>query len=177
VESIYGHDYFFGPDGFDYKTGMYGPRRKNISLCKYFWSVIYGILLVAPTTVIVKIDGDASYDATLGISTIFYVEAIFGVVLSVSQMNWWWFPVPWITTCIVVGAAIGSFMLKSKIDTWEASKPVKPYKPKEPSLFVETLKAKKSKVCPIIQWEDPSPTMKAPETSLSTAPATVEQTV
>lgn len=168
VEYVYGEQYFFISDVHSYWRSGRDQIRKNISLCKYFWNVIYAILIAVPTAVIRQVDGSVGADDTIGISTLFYAEGLMGVLFSIIARNWWYLPIPWIMSVTLVGVLLGAVILEDKLTVWKIKRfesPSRhPPKPKKPSLLMAMLKAKKSKVCPIIEWEDPSKRLNAPTT-------------
>lgn len=124
----------------------------HISLCKYFWSAI-GSTLILPLVALWRLFSvDTQDKITLSICI--------GVLVAFN-IAWAWFN--WLALLSVyggIGAMLGIIYgvnwLKNKFyhpkpKPPKAKKP-KTVKAKHPNIVLEYLKARKRKVCPIIEW-------------------------
>lgn len=119
---------------------MGGWDEWNISssLCVYFWQVVFrlftgvglGLLVLSPFFSWTLIILDLTFSSILGA-----LLTVMGLLVT--------FAAPFLGTLFVV-VCVGEF-IKNKL-------PRREYKEKEPNLIVEYIKAKKNKVCPIIEF-------------------------
>lgn len=146
----------------DYKLVTIPPQ--SVSLCTYFWIAV----LRAPFWRVIKWSGA---NPAISIPAWFLIAVgIIGTLVNHfdSNISAWWHPyailIGWAVGFVISGAAIialcvgwseyGGPWLKEKYylrrqrDRPEVGE-------KQPNIFVETVKAKKSKVCPILHFTDP----------------------
>jgi hypothetical protein len=130
-------------DDFFFMEGWYPSR----SLCLYFWQVVMrlffgmglGLLAASPlATAIVSLTG--TFDTA---SPLVKLYASFGVIVSI-------FYGLILAGFIIYFGVQGIKWVKSKIPR----KHKEPQEPKEPSIIIEYIKAKKDKVCPILNFTD-----------------------
>ena len=130
----------------------------RISICRYFWSIVWAVGTL-PFAAGWRALGDSWQERiTLGGVGGFLVVVIGGLAYVVYLSGHWWLIL--LTIGITLGTVGGVFGISTFIGwLWDRRKPrpPKPSKPKlekvkKPSILVEYLKAKKSKVCPYIQW-------------------------
>lgn len=140
------------------------------SLCGYFWVIVLAVVLFIPLTVLSipnrllgffrekDEDNDVQGDEVLLASS----TAIFGLIVyaglaEIVCMIWLLFDAS--LPPIIVFGGFGWLIVLSIIIIWLKTKwanryrKPRPMKEKKPSLIGSYLKAKKEKICPIIEWE------------------------
>jgi len=130
----------------------YSSKELPKSLCNYFWSLIFAIILL-PVTFVVVIYNIITKKRVNKIIQISFM--LFGLILSSAFYEDYSFPTAYfyglITTVVVVGiSGLFAFTLVYFI---EKSDNHKPKKTKKPNVIIEGIKAVKNKYCPIIQWD------------------------
>ena len=90
---------------------------------------------------------------------LYLIALIMGfAILTVDEVNlpvWSAFVFPFIFYPAVGGIVLSVVWCKQKLDDWAERTPVdKPQKKKQPNVVLEYVKAKKRKICPIIEFED-----------------------
>jgi len=183
VNKFYGEEYFA-----DYRVNIsergfrgYSKIDKNISLCKYFWSVVLATvatalympikyLLVLPLGFIVRelssvlpsVDVEVnlprmSYETKNKIGKVvvgFFLGIIVGLAIYGLIVKFWatiWYIVE---IGVVVGVWIVARLSLDYIVERRRRQERNVIKPKDPNLVKEFVKAKKSKICPIIKFKD-----------------------
>lgn len=188
VSKFYGAGYFYNYElegefdkmfTGDFPTGI-KPIRKNISLCKYFWSVVLATvltglympvkyLIVMPlsfaitglASVLPSVDIDVnlpkiSYKTRDRIGKIMVISllGVLGGLVIYGLLTQFLTTITYIIEiAFVTGAYVGIRLLLDEIHRRKlAKKKIK--QPDNPNLVKEFVKAKKSKICPIITFRD-----------------------
>ncbi len=108
------------------------------NLCVYFWQVVLGLLI--PVFII----GAVSFIIFFIISdTLIFMSGVIGFILFVLFL-------------VYVGLPLYDKYIEPFYNKYikREPKPLKPKKDKKPNLTIEYLKAKKQKICPILEWEE-----------------------
>ncbi len=105
----------------------WGERHPS-SICLYFWAVFWSIALIA---------------------ALVSIAAFFAVILTSPLWQFWW--TPWNDRLVVAGSVIDIIVLSSiGIHFFKKMKSGSPAK--EPTLVGAWIRAKKDKVCPLIEF-------------------------
>ena len=120
-------------------------RYPSRSLCGYFWQVVSTLLLYVPVTILF-------IGALVGILGFMFLMPIFSFfgIFDISSGGY-------------IGLLLWAFVLFAYLEEkysvitnlhekWEDRSIRKEYKEKDPNIFFEWLKAKKSKVCPMLEF-------------------------
>tara|TARA_B100001105_G_C22334864_1_gene418582 strand:- start:212 stop:673 length:462 start_codon:yes stop_codon:yes gene_type:complete len=137
---------------FEYKDGPWLDARDCKSICTYFWSTVWNmawsVLILGILYILTLLVGAAALDGCLGVN--------------VSELPLWYLYV-WlvgIVTLVIVftisfvtffGVFTGYDKLTDKIKNRNSDEN---NVDKQPNIFVEWVKAKKSKVCPMIEFKE-----------------------
>jgi len=108
------------------------------NLCKYFWKTVFFCTVIPTIAVLLAI----------------FASIPFWIYLVLLDADWWVLSaLAGIADIIVLGFLWQQYRDYLRKVGKLAPKKSKPYVPKEPSLFVQWLKAKKQKICPIIEFD------------------------
>jgi hypothetical protein len=148
----------------------------RINLCKYFWSVVFSMLvipIIVPIRTVVALTYNMKWPKvqwpTVNIPRekrkriIFFVQVTWtGVMIGFmyndfTSRQYFWIPV----LSFALGVLWSSQLFGKRFADWELERarrrrqrPVKVPKPKEPNLAWEYVKARKARICPYIVWEN-----------------------
>jgi len=116
-------------------------RTPSSNLCNYFWQVAGPILLISIFTI-----AWISLVVSLVVAFGFW-GVVFRVLIGLA----------FTLVAVIIFAGIG-LLAEEVWERWDEQRPKKPkktksYKEKQPNIFFAWLKAKKDKVCPIIEFE------------------------
>lgn len=157
--------YFFS--GKTYYHGKWKDKGYDTSLCEYFWTVLFcsfifpfkGLWHVLPDVLTDHEDVAKALMIWAGVATGLHFYLIYP--LNLVPESYWWFGIALYFGGIacalaLIGILAVVFKLNDKLDDYTKRKAEEkqPDKPSKPSLLVEFLKAKKSKVCPCIKFVD-----------------------
>ncbi len=183
VNKFYGEEYFIDYEVKFSGRGFRGHTKvdKNISLCKYFWSVVLATfatalympikyLLVIPigfivrkiSSVIPSVEIEVnlprmSYETRDKVGKVvlgFFLGIVIGLAIYGLIVKFWatfWYIVE---IGIVVGVWVGARLSLDYIVERRRRRDRETKLPKDPNLVKEFVKAKKSKICPIIKFKD-----------------------
>ena len=131
----------------------------NVSLCRYFWNVVVGLMAVGGCVVLgsaaVFLIGALTFLAV--IAPISYLtQSYFGFgwdYASTHGVSMIW--IMWVVLPLAVGIT-GAFKGELKVfPSWmKVNNKPRIKKAKKPNIFMEYLKAKKAKVCPLVEVSD-----------------------
>ena len=130
----------------------------RISICRYFWSIVWAVGTL-PFAAGWRALGDSWQERiTLG-GVGGFLAATIGILAYTVYLsgNWWLILLAIGTTVGLIGGAFGISTFIGWL--WDRHVPRPPKRPKpamvkQPSILGEYLKAKKSKVCPYVEWVD-----------------------
>lgn len=118
----------------------------STSLCKYVWQFIFSVI------------GAITCILMAAMITFIFVLVPIGHILTAAGIydfgvEWKDALLPYIVWSCIMATGVGALIVRGIREyKWRNRHKVKPEK--EPNLFVEFVKAKKEKVCPIIKFED-----------------------
>jgi fatty acid desaturase len=124
-------------------------RPTNLTLCKYFWTVMF----FAPMRWFYQREGKvkpwAVFIATVGVTG--WAFMCYDAFLDA----WYWTFVPALMPFLFLGAVVGAvLLLQWLVDRRDTDILSHGSEPKEPGLVGSYIKAKKNKVCPILEVVD-----------------------
>ena len=126
-------------DSWHYRFIKWTGKDPSPNLCNYFWQVVGPPLFVT-------------------LIALLLVIAVAGMIFEHGWSLLWMIPLGLlggaVLILIIASVALGYETLREKYFGPKPVKEPKPEKEKKPNIFIEWLKAKKAKVCPILEFED-----------------------
>ena len=138
---------------------VYSSHSRRISICKYFWATLSAPALFPLALVWHLLSDDWKDRITIGWLYVSGGTIAFIIWIQFFEMGTFVF-LQWVAYTVLGGAGImGGLYAIVRLALWlEEKKNLRMlhfgWKPKQPSMVIAYLMAKKARICPIIQWEE-----------------------
>lgn len=142
---------------YNWRTEKRVPRRFN--LCTYFWITVLSIVIYLPFKLFMRIVKDSALSLILAVWFVifslwgFYDLSILNIPLAI-----FFFAFVWVILAVgKIAPRVIIWYDNRGYWIWENAPTITLPRPRSPSLLKEYLKAKKQKVCPIIEFVESQP--------------------